>query len=72
MFCSALTLLLVLRRYREKFGFPFVACAREVKAADLAIMIRSHLLNDKDQELRSGLKEVKKIARMRLLEVVVA
>lgn len=59
-------------RFREKYGFPFVACAREVKATDLAIMMRSHLLNEKEQELKSGLKEIKNIARMRLLEVVVA
>lgn len=49
-----------------------MVCAREAKASELPVMLRSHLLNDKDQELQSGRKEVKKIARMRLLEVVTA
>ncbi|KAJ1529791.1 hypothetical protein ONE63_006537 [Megalurothrips usitatus] len=58
--------------YREKFGFPFVLCAREAKAAELGMRLRSHLQATKDQELESGRKEAKKIARLRLLEVVAA
>lgn len=60
------------RRYREKFGFPFVVCAREVKASELASKLTSRLNTEKAQELESGRKEVKKIARLRLQEVVVA
>lgn len=59
-------------RYREKFGFPFVLCAREAQAGQLAVALRSRLLNEKEQELQAGRREVKKIARMRLLELVVA
>lgn len=58
--------------YRDKFGFPFVLCAREAKAAELGMRLRSHLQATKAQELESGRKEAKKIARLRLLEVVAA
>lgn len=47
-------------------------CAREAQAGQLAVALRSRLLNEKDQELQAGRREVKKIARMRLLELVVA
>lgn len=52
-------------RYRARFGFPFVICARlNAKDAILAAM-RSRLANPPETELQTALGEIEKIARLR-------
>lgn len=56
--------------YTERFGFPFVICARlNAKDAILAAM-RSRVANAPDAELSTALGEIAKIARLRLTETV--
>merc|ERR1719219_57506 len=57
-------------RYRFKFGFTFVVCARENKAAAILSGLKTRLDNSKDVELETGLKEVKKIAALRAVDIV--
>jgi 2-oxo-4-hydroxy-4-carboxy-5-ureidoimidazoline decarboxylase len=57
--------------YRERFGFPFVICARlNAKDAILAAM-RARVANSPDAELSTALDEVAKIARLRLNDSII-
>jgi len=52
--------------YRERFGFPFIICARlNAKNAILAAM-RLRSTNSPDVEFQTALGEIEKIARLRL------
>jgi 2-oxo-4-hydroxy-4-carboxy-5-ureidoimidazoline decarboxylase len=56
--------------YTERFGFPFVICARlNAKDAILEAM-RARVANAPDAELSTALGEIAKIARLRLNEAV--
>lgn len=56
--------------YRERFGFPFVICARlNARDAILASM-RSRLGNTPEAELSTALGEIAKIAKLRLGEAI--
>ncbi len=56
--------------YREKFGFPFVICARENKKAAILAAFPVRLNNTREQEIQTALAEIGKIARLRLLDAV--
>jgi len=56
--------------YREKFGFPFVICAREHNAASILEHFAIRLEHPRDQEIATALGEIAKIARLRLLDAV--
>lgn len=58
--------------YRERFGFPFVICVRENKKAAIFSGIRARLENTPGEELEIGLREVCKIARLRLSDLLTA
>nr|CAD7593285.1 unnamed protein product [Timema genevievae] len=58
------------KRYKEKFGFPFVICARENKANAILLGLKRRLDNSKESELEEGIQEVKKICRLRICELV--
>jgi 2-oxo-4-hydroxy-4-carboxy-5-ureidoimidazoline decarboxylase len=56
--------------YRERFGFPFVVCARE-HTPDSIIATAAHRLEaDPDDEEQTALNEIAKIARLRLADLV--
>lgn len=56
--------------YRERFGFPFVICARlNAKDAILAAMQR-RVANSPDVEFQTALAEIEKIARIRLGDIL--
>lgn len=57
-------------RYKDKFGFPFVICARENKAVAILEGLTRRLINTPDRELAAGIAEVKKIAKLRVLDLV--
>lgn len=57
-------------RYKEKFGFPFVICARENKKAAIFAGLKARLLNVLAEEEEEALKEISKIAWYRLNEKV--
>jgi 2-oxo-4-hydroxy-4-carboxy-5-ureidoimidazoline decarboxylase len=52
--------------YRERFGFPFVICAREHDKASILAAARERLAHDGDEEVEVALGEIAKIARLRL------
>jgi 2-oxo-4-hydroxy-4-carboxy-5-ureidoimidazoline decarboxylase len=56
--------------YRERFGFPFVICARENKKDSILAGFAARLNNTREQELRTALAEVAKIAWLRLQDIV--
>lgn len=58
--------------YRDRFGFPFIICAR-LNARD-AIMsaMRSRIGNSSQQEFAAALAEIEKIAWLRLTDLLAA
>jgi OHCU decarboxylase len=56
--------------YAERFGFPFVICARENKKASILAGFEHRLQNDRDTEIATALREIGKICHYRLLDVV--
>lgn len=56
--------------YRDRFGFPFVICARENKKDAILAAFPVRLENSREQEIATALGEIAKIARLRLLDRV--
>jgi OHCU decarboxylase len=56
--------------YRGRFGFPFVVCAREHTADSIIATARARLAHDPDEEERTALAEIAKIAELRLADLV--
>ncbi len=56
--------------YRERFGFPFVVCAREHTADSIIASAARRLEADPDDEEQTALTEIAKIARLRLADLV--
>jgi 2-oxo-4-hydroxy-4-carboxy-5-ureidoimidazoline decarboxylase len=56
--------------YRERFGFPFVVCAREHTADSIIAAAAARLAHDPDDEERTALAEIAKIAALRLADLV--
>jgi 2-oxo-4-hydroxy-4-carboxy-5-ureidoimidazoline decarboxylase len=54
--------------YRARFGFPFVICARENTKESILKAFEQRLHNDRSTEITTGVAEVLKILRLRLLE----
>jgi 2-oxo-4-hydroxy-4-carboxy-5-ureidoimidazoline decarboxylase len=53
-------------RYREKFGFPFIICARLTTKQGVLDAFEKRLENSADEEISQALKQVHEIARLRL------
>jgi 2-oxo-4-hydroxy-4-carboxy-5-ureidoimidazoline decarboxylase len=60
------------RAYRERFAFPFVICAREGDTASILAALDARGKNDRATEVATALREIGKIARLRLLDAVEA
>jgi len=58
------------RQYRERFGFPFVICARLNKKEAIAQAFPIRLRNSREQEMETALQEISKIADLRLRDLV--
>ena len=58
------------RAYREKFGFPFVICARLNKKEAILIGFHERLQHSQAEEVKSALAEIEKIAYLRLQDIV--
>jgi OHCU decarboxylase len=56
--------------YRERFGFPFIVCAREHTADTIIAAAQARLAHDPDDEERTALAEIAKIAALRLDDLV--
>jgi 2-oxo-4-hydroxy-4-carboxy-5-ureidoimidazoline decarboxylase len=53
-------------RYREKFGFPFILCARLNNTGTILDTFAKRLENSRTQEIAVALEEISKIGRLRL------
>ena len=56
--------------YRERFGFPFVVCAREHTPDSIIATAAARLEARPDEEEQTALSEIAKIARLRLDDLV--
>jgi 2-oxo-4-hydroxy-4-carboxy-5-ureidoimidazoline decarboxylase len=56
--------------YRQKFGFPFVICARENKKEAILAAFPVRLNHPREREIQTALGEIAKIARLRLFDAV--
>jgi 2-oxo-4-hydroxy-4-carboxy-5-ureidoimidazoline decarboxylase len=56
--------------YREKFGFPFVICARLNRKEAMLAGFEIRLKNSREQEIQTALAEIAKIAWLRLRDIV--
>jgi len=56
--------------YRSKFGFPFVICAGENKQDAILAAFPWRLASSREQELRTALGEIAKIAWHRLCDAI--
>jgi 2-oxo-4-hydroxy-4-carboxy-5-ureidoimidazoline decarboxylase len=55
--------------YRDKFGFPFVICARLNKKEAILAGFEQRLKNSRAEEIRAALGEIFKIAELRLRDL---
>jgi 2-oxo-4-hydroxy-4-carboxy-5-ureidoimidazoline decarboxylase len=53
-------------RYRKKFGFPFILCARLSNTGAILDAFERRLQNSRREEVVVALKEISKIGRLRL------
>ncbi|XP_038055919.1 2-oxo-4-hydroxy-4-carboxy-5-ureidoimidazoline decarboxylase-like [Patiria miniata] len=58
------------QKYTQKFGFPFVLCARENRVTTILEKLQERLANSKEQEIERAIGEIKKISWYRLEELV--
>ena len=56
--------------YREKFGFPFVICARLNKKEAILTAFPIRLENSRQAEIQAALEEIYKIAYLRLKDII--
>jgi 2-oxo-4-hydroxy-4-carboxy-5-ureidoimidazoline decarboxylase len=56
--------------YKEKFSFPFVICARLNKKEAILKGFETRLKNSREQEIKTALEEIFKIAELRLRDLI--
>jgi 2-oxo-4-hydroxy-4-carboxy-5-ureidoimidazoline decarboxylase len=56
--------------YRARFGFPFVICARENRKESILAAFPVRLAHTRDEEVTAALREIARIARLRLADAV--
>ena len=56
--------------YKNKFGFPFVICARLNKKEAILAGFEQRLKNSRGQEIKTALEEIFKIAELRLRDLI--
>ena len=56
--------------YKNKFGFPFVVCARLNKKEAILAGFEQRLKNSRGQEIKTALEEIFKIVELRLRDLI--
>jgi OHCU decarboxylase len=56
--------------YKDRFGFPFVICARQNKKDSILAGLARRLDNSRAEEIAAALAEIAKISYLRLLDTV--
>lgn len=57
-------------RYKERFGFPFIICVRDHTKATILAAFEARLRNDRRREIAEALRNIARIAELRLADVV--
>ncbi|MBB5351511.1 2-oxo-4-hydroxy-4-carboxy-5-ureidoimidazoline decarboxylase [Haloferula luteola] len=57
-------------RYRERFGFPFIICARKHSRDSVLAAFRQRLKHDRDSEILEALRQIHDIAALRLGDAI--
>ena len=57
--------------YQAKFGFPFIICARLNNVGTILRAMEDRLSNPSEIEFETALREISKIARLRLADIIV-
>ncbi len=57
-------------RYRQRFDFPFIICARLNNVTDILAAMETRISNEPREEIATALTEIHKIARLRLADIV--
>lgn len=57
-------------RYRERFGFPFIICARLTTKQGVLEAFARRIGQSSEQEMRTALQEIHHIARLRMQDLV--
>lgn len=57
-------------RYREKFGFPFIICARLTTKQGVLEAFEKRLDHSRETEIHEALKQIHEIARLRLEDLL--
>lgn len=58
--------------YRERFGFPFIICARAHNKESILVAFTERLQHTREQEIEQALGEVAKICALRLDDLIPA
>lgn len=58
------------QQYRKQFAFPFVICVREHDKLSILENFEKRLGNPREQEIETGLQEVLKIIRLRIIDLL--
>jgi len=56
--------------YQQKFGFPFIICARLNNVATILEAMQHRLTNSSETEFKTALQEISKIAKLRLADII--
>ncbi|MDB5802501.1 MAG: decarboxylase [Rhodocyclales bacterium] len=56
--------------YREKFGFPFIIAVRGLDRTQIIEQFSTRVLNDNEAEFQEALRQIERIAALRLQERV--
>ena len=59
------------QNYKEKFGFPFVICARKHQKEEILQLMEHRYKNDQNMELDTAMDEILQIAELRIRDIVV-
>lgn len=58
------------RDYRERFGFPFILCARRHSHASMLEAFERRLVRERAVELEAAVQEIEHISRLRLADCI--
>jgi 2-oxo-4-hydroxy-4-carboxy-5-ureidoimidazoline decarboxylase len=58
------------RRYRHRFGFPFIVCVRLTDKAGILAAMEQRLYHDEATEIATALGEIGKIVHLRMADAV--
>jgi OHCU decarboxylase len=58
------------REYQERFGFPFVICARQNDKQKILAAFSVRLFHKPDEEISTALNEIYQIASLRILDLI--